>query len=229
MSLVVDQEWCKCKLYSHSRHKVAPYILYIVLNSKFQALLVDGQPFWVSLNYLISESQISLHVIPKPPIFELHVILRKAHRITQNDLEHYKVKSTHIYALLKSLSPNFAPFHSMTSHFGVTGQFVTNAPTDPKWPRKLQGQQFTPVLLLSPSLNPFCSTPSPFWVADNFDTCTEWPRNDLEHYYKVKGNIYYVLPVSLSPWLSPKFQSVFALWPAVFELQGILTNAPNDP
>ena len=42
----------------------------------------------------VPESQISIHFHSQAAIFLLYAILRQVHRMTYNDLEHYKVKSS---------------------------------------------------------------------------------------------------------------------------------------
>ena len=52
----------------------------------------------------------------------------------ENDPEHHEVKSSAHGLYWYILGPIISPFHSMTSHFCVTGHFETNAQTTSKWP-----------------------------------------------------------------------------------------------
>ncbi len=133
-----------------------------------------------------------------------------------------------IYVLQVLMSPKFQSFHSMTTHFGVTGYFDTSAPNDPQIALATTRSKVPHIcvtIVPGPRISVrFALRPVILDLqAILKKKCTEWPPNDIEHYKIVTP--YNVLPVSQSPRCHP-----ISLYDQPFRVTGhVDTTALNDP
>ncbi len=92
---------------------------------------------------LLSPSpKISLRFALQPHIFKIQAILRQVHQMTPVILNPTRSNVPHICVTSIHESPNFAQFHSMTSHFWDTGHFETMYQMTPKSIWILQSQRY---------------------------------------------------------------------------------------
>ncbi len=73
----------------------------------------------------------SCHFAVRWTVFEIQAILRHVYRMTQIDIESYKVKLP-LYVQLVPRIPNFHSVSLLTSRFLDTGHFETSALNEPK-------------------------------------------------------------------------------------------------
>ncbi len=105
-----------------------------------------------------------------------HTDLKQMYLMTPKWHRQLQEKTYPIHVLPVSWSPKFAQFCSMTIHFRVTRQFVTNAQSTTKLPWTLQGQRY-PIYALLVSLS------------SKFNQFL-FSQNDLEH-FKVKYTLHF--------------------------------------
>ncbi len=138
----------------------------------------------------VTQSQIQVSFSPGPAVFVLSAILRQVHRITPKWPQYYKAKDTPYIHNYCPRVLNFNLFHSTESHYWVIGHFETCAPNEPKMNLNTMRSKVPHIFYTITSesqvsihfaLQPPFSSYRPFW-----DNCTQWPRNDIEH-YEVKG------------------------------------------
>ena len=140
--------------------------------------------------------------------FKLQGILRKMHRMTQNDLEPYKVKCTSYMCYYQySRDPHFTPFRSTTRSIRDNGHFEASAPNDRNMTLITSSNvahmycQCPPSLKLRAVSRRFALWPVVFELQAIWDN--GMTPNDLGH-YKVKGTSYTCYQSSRVPVFTPR-------------------------